>query len=119
MTSHLSPQHQNTGFLACTAPSRTIRVEEEALLHHETSWLTRKPMARLIGAGGPANSRAFKNTFESNKLGPAVVCSFLEHTTGHDAGAVPSTGADASGVENQQPRGSAHWTVAIRMEAVR
>ena len=83
MSKHLSLCDQTTEFLLYTAPNGAIKVE--VLLSNETIWLTQERMAELFGVQRPAITKHLKNIFESNELREEVVCSILEHTTGHGA----------------------------------
>lgn len=83
MSKHLSLSDQTTEFLLYTAPNGAIKVE--VLLSNETIWLTQERMAELFGVQRPAITKHLKNIFESNELREEVVCSILEHTTGHGA----------------------------------
>lgn len=79
----LSTQDQTTEFLLYTAPNGDIKVE--VLLNNETIWLTQERMAELFGVQLPAITKHLKKIFDSNELQEEVVCSILEHTTGHGA----------------------------------
>lgn len=79
----LSTQDQTTEFLLYTAPNGNIKVE--VLLNNETIWLTQERMAELFGVQLPAITKHLKKIFDSNELQEEVVCSILEHTTGHGA----------------------------------
>lgn len=83
MSKPLTLRHQTTEFLLYTAPNGAIKVE--VLLSNETIWLTQERMAELFGVQRPAITKHLRNIFESNEWDEKVVCSILEHTTGHGA----------------------------------
>ena len=80
---NLTLRDESTEFLLDTAPNGAIKVE--VLLSNESIWLTQKRMAELFGVGVPAISKHLKKIFDSNERQEEVVCSILEHTTGHGA----------------------------------
>lgn len=86
MSSKLPVNPENSGeLLLYQTQDGLIRVE--AMMIHETIWLTQQRMADLFGVDRTSISRHLKNIFESNELNELMVCAEIAHTTQH--GAIP------------------------------
>jgi hypothetical protein len=77
----------NNKFRFLLFQSAAENVSVNALIKHETIWLTQKALAKLFGVQTPAISKHLKNIYNEGELEEKVVVSNMEITTAH--GAIP------------------------------
>ncbi|MBR5345145.1 MAG: virulence RhuM family protein [Clostridia bacterium] len=76
-------QENRFQFLLYRTQSEDVSVN--ALIHHETIWLTQKAMAELFAVDKSGISRHLKNVFETGELDEKVVVAYFATTTPHGA----------------------------------